>query len=200
MSASIVSVCNRALSKLGAARIVDLDQDTRQARALSACFDQVRDLVLRSYRWSFALKRVVLSASAETPAFGFGFQYVLPSDFLQIDMVADRFPSAPRQVFVGGETNEYAIEGGMLLTDLEAPLSLRYIARIKDGAQWEANFADVLACKLAWELCEELTQSDSKRQLAMQEYKAAVSMALKANSAQRIPTMQPDGEWMGSRL
>ena len=200
MATSVTAVCNRALSKLGSARIVDITQDTKQARALSASFDLVRDLVLRSHRWTFALKRTTLAASATAPAFGFSLQYVLPSDFLQIDQVNDQFPLVNRDAYVSSELVDYAIEGNLLLTNFPAPLSLRYIASITDPTLWDVSFAEVLACKLAVELCEELTQSNEKRQMAQQEYRMALSMALRSNAAQRIPMLPPDGEWMNSRL
>lgn len=200
MAASVIQVCNRALTKLGSARIVDLLDDSRQARALNAAYEPVRDLVLRTYRWGFALKRALLSASATTPAFGFAYQYVLPSDYLLVDQVGEQMPTVVSDSYVGTEIVDYAIENGRLLTDKAAPLALRYIARIVDPTVWDAHFAEVLACKLAWELCEELTQSDAKRQLAQGEFRNAVAAAIKVNAILRVPTQFADGHWVMSRL
>ena len=200
MASSVIQVCNRALTKLGSARIVDLLDDSRQARALNAAYEPVRDLVLRTFRWGFALKRALLSASATPPAFGFNYQYVLPSDYLLVDQVGEQMPTVGSDSYVGTEIVDYAIENGRLLTDMAAPLALRYVARITDPTVWDAHFAEVLACKLAWELCEELTQSDAKRQLAQGEFRNAVAAAIKVNAILRVPTQFADGNWINSRI
>ena len=61
MATTILAVCNRALSKIGAPRINTLSEDTPSAVAVGACFPSLPDWVLRAYRWRFALKRVVLA-------------------------------------------------------------------------------------------------------------------------------------------
>jgi hypothetical protein len=200
MATTQVAVCNRALGKLGSARITDISEDSRQARALNACWDHVRDLVLRSFRWQFALKRAQLAASATAPAFGFKNQFVLPSDFLQVDFVGDYGPTVNLAFYESQESVDYAIEGNMILTDFSAPLNLRYIAQISDPGQWDISFAEVMACKLAMEIAEEITQSSEKRQLAAAEYKAAVLSAMKANAVGRPPVVLPDQKWIIGRL
>ena len=56
--ASEVDICNRALSKLGAARITSLTEDSVNARACNAMYESVRDAELRAHPWNFAMKRV----------------------------------------------------------------------------------------------------------------------------------------------
>ena len=43
---SVVGICNLALTKLGAARITSLTDDTKQARALNAIYEATRDAEL----------------------------------------------------------------------------------------------------------------------------------------------------------
>ena len=135
MGTSVTAVCNRALTKLGAARITDISEDTRGARALISCFDQVRDHLLRSYRWAFSIKRTSLAASATTPAFGFTYQYVLPSDFLQLDQVNNEFPFVGQDSYISTELVDYAIEGGMLLANFAPPLMFRYCSQRPCGTR-----------------------------------------------------------------
>jgi hypothetical protein len=200
MGTTIVLVCNRALGKLGAARITAIDEDTRQGRALNSCFEHVRDVVLRSYRWAFALKRTTLAAAVNVPPFQYAYAYALPPDFLQTDLVNNQFPTVGQDAYVGEELLDYAFEGGMLLSNFPPPLPLRYVAQITDASLWDIHFAEVLACKLACELCEEITQSDAKRQLATAELRQAVNLALKANAIMRAPVRLQDNEWLLSRL
>ena len=65
---SMVSICNRALSKIGdEITILSVDDATKPARYCKILYPETRDMVLRSYPWRFALKRYRLAPSAEPP-------------------------------------------------------------------------------------------------------------------------------------
>ena len=198
--ASVIQIANRALTKLGSARIISLDDDNKQARAVKSCYEDLRDDELRSHRWSFAMKRTSLPADSEAPAFGFTYAYTLPADFLRLDMVNDEFPAVVMDNYSGAETNDYAIEGNKILANIAPPLKLRYIARIEDPNQYDVLFREALSCRIAAELCEDLTQSNQKRELAWQEYKQAVSKAIRTNAIEKPPVMPPDDQFIISRL
>ncbi len=198
--ASVIQIANRALTKLGAARIISLGDDNKQSRAVLSCFDDLRDDELRSHRWSFAMRRTSLAADSEAPAFGFTYAYTLPADFLRLDMVNDEFPAVVMDNYIGVETNDYTIEGNKILANMAAPLKLRYIARIEDPNQMDVNFREALSCRIAAELAEDLTQSNQKRELAWNEYKQAVSRAVRTNAIEKPPMMQGDNQWIMSRL
>lgn len=198
--ASVIQIANRALTKLGAARIISLGDDNKQSRAVLSCFDDLRDDELRSHRWSFAMRRTSLAADSEAPDFGFTYAYTLPADFLRLDMVNDEFPAVVMDNYIGVETNDYTIEGNKILANMAAPLKLRYIARIEDPNQMDVNFREALSCRIAAELAEDLTQSNQKRELAWNEYKQAVSRAVRTNAIEKPPMMQGDNQWIMSRL
>lgn len=198
--ASVIQVANRALTKLGSARITSIDDDVKAARSVKSCFEDLRDDELRAHRWQFAMKRTTLAALSTAPAFGYEYQYQVPSDFLRLDMVDDRFPSVVMDNYIGTEALDWILEGNLILTDIEAPLKLRYIAQITDPNAWDASFREALACRLAAELAEDLTQSNQKRQLAWQEYKEAISKAVRTNAIEKIPVTPPDEAWVVGRL
>lgn len=198
--ASVVETANRALTKLGAARIASLTDDNKQARAVNSCFYALLDAELRANRWTFAIKRATLAALTESPEFGYAYQYQLPDDFLRLDMIGDIFPSVPMDNYISTETEDYAIEGNLILTDLTAPLKIRYGARILDPEQWDALFIEALACRIAAEICEDLTQSSGKRQQAWNEYTAALKAAKRVNALERPPATFQDNSWVFSRL
>jgi hypothetical protein len=198
--ASVIQVANRALTKLGATRIISLDDNNKQARSISNCFEDLRDAELRAHRWQFSIVRTSLAASTTTPAFGFDYQYPLPSDFLRLDMINDQYPDTIMDDYIGSETAEYAIEGNNILTSISAPLKLRYIAQIVDPNQWDALFREALACRIAAEICEDLTQSDTKKQNAWNEWKRAIVEAGRVGAIERPPQMPPDDNLIISRL
>ena len=197
---SVIQIANRALTKLGSARITSIDDDVKAARSVKSCFEDLRDDELRAYRWQFAMKRTSLAALSTAPAFGYLYQYQVPSDFLRIDMCDDRYPSTIMDNYIGAEYLDWILEGNKILTNIDAPLKLRYIARIEDPNQWDVNFREALACRIAAELAEDLTQSNQKRQLAWEEYKIAINKAIKSNSIEKLPVMPPDDQWVVGRL
>jgi hypothetical protein len=198
--ASVIQVANRALTKLGANRITSLSDDVKAARSIASCFEDLRDDELRAHRWQFSMKRTSLAALSSTPAFGYNLQYALPPDFLRLDMINDEYPSVVLDNYIGAETQDYMIEGNLILTDIAAPLKLRYIARIEDPTNWDVNFREAMASRIAMEICEDLTQSDTKKQAAANDYKRAITQAIRTNSIEKPPSTPPDNTWIISRI
>lgn len=198
--ASVIQVANRALTKLGAARIISMSDDNKQARAVASCFEDLRDDELRAHRWQFAMKRTELPALAAAPTFGYKHQYALPPDFLRIDMVDDRYPAAVMDNYIDAEYLEWTIEGNVILTDIGAPLKLRYISQVMEPNSWDSNFREALASRIAMEICEELTQSDTKKQSAANDYKRAITQAVRIGAIEKPSVMPPDNQWIISRL
>jgi len=198
--ASQVDIANRALTKLGAARIISFGDDNKQARAVTSMFDIVRDAELRSHIWSFSVRRTALPALTTTPAWGFKYEYDIPSDCLRILMVNDTYGGPDMSDYRDKPVADYSLEGNKILTDFEAPLKLRYISRVEDTTEWDSMFVEALACRLAMEMCEDLTQSNTKRELAQSEYTAMLRSAIRASAVEQPAQAMPDNSWMMSRL
>lgn len=190
--ASKVSIANRALTKLGAERVLLLEDDTQQARTLNSMFDDVRDAEIRRHRWKFAIKRAELIALADGPGWGYRFQYPLPNDYLGLIQVGEQYVRMGRQA-------PWSVEAGNILTNLQAPLRIRYLSRVENPGLFDPLFVEVLACKLALEACETLTQSPGKKQAAMEEYKFAVSEAVRQDAIENPPDELPQGSWLDVR-
>lgn len=190
--ASEVHIANLALTKLGAKRLLLLSDENNEARTISALFNDVRDAELRRHNWSFAIRRAQLMALVEKPAFEYAHQFPLPDDFLKLVSVGDH-------VIVRGQHKPWVLEGKRLLTNLQAPLRIRYVRREKDTSLFDPLFIEAFACKLAMEACEALTQSQSKWQQVAQQYERAIQQAKKMDAIERLPDVLPDGEWLDSR-
>lgn len=190
---SNVSIANRALTKLGAKRILSLSDPTAEARAINSMFNDVRDAELRRYRWKFAMTRTALVALSEAPAWGYSYQYPLPADFLHLVQVNDVY------VRGGKQQSPWSVERGRILCNFAAPLKIRYIARVEDAGTFDPLFAEMFACKLAWEACEQITQSSQKKQDVMNEYKFAREEAMHIDAIENPPDELPDGSWIDAR-
>jgi hypothetical protein len=198
--ASQVEIVNRALVKIGEARITSMDDNVHAARTASAIWDTLRDSELRARNWNFAIVRDSLAALVDTPAFGFDYQYQLPSDCLRVVQVGEYFPYVNLGDYRGSSTAMWQIEGGKILTDLGAPLKVRYVSRVETTGEWDPTFVECFACKLAVELAEALTQSNTKRELAWNEYKEALRMANRSDAIENPPEDVQDTPWIIARL
>ena len=172
--ASQVGICNRALQKLGASPITSLDDGTTVANALSAAYDPVRLALLRSYTWSFAIKRAELAASASAPAFGYNNAFPLPADWVKMAP-----PDTPSQAL------DFVIEGKSISSNDSAPLQIRYVSDVTDVNQMDVLFREALACDLAHELCELVTQSNTKKADLKNDKRDTILEARRTNAIEK---------------
>lgn len=147
MATSTVQICNNALIKLGSDTITSLSDNTKPARLCNKMYEIVRDELLRTHPWNFAIEREQLAQISTNPDFGYSYQYQLPADCLRVLKISDT-------------SVEYRIEGRKLLTDANA-VKLVYIKKVTDVAQFDSAFSDLLALKLAAELSYSLTDNAS---------------------------------------
>jgi hypothetical protein len=198
--ASKIEIINMAMTLLGEARILSIDDDVKPAREAKAIYDITRDAVLAADNWSFAITRSQLSALSTAPAFEYGVQYQMPSEALRMVFIGDRYVGADLTDYRSAPVEEFTIEGRVILTDLAAPLNVRFVQRVEDTTQFNSTFTYAFAAKLASVLAEPLTQSSSKRRDAEDEYQKARSMAVRANAIELPPQKLADDEWVLSRL
>ncbi|SAL59660.1 gp11 [Caballeronia peredens] len=198
--ASQAEICNRALTKLGAARITDVLENSKSARAMNALWDTVRKAELRRRIWQFATTRTTLPAVSPAPAWGFNNAFQLPSDFLRLVQVNDTFAVPGLTDYRDQDDSAYVIENNQILTVFNAPLKIRYIQNVTEPGRFDPLFVEMLASKLAYEACEEITQSTSKKQAAKDDYKEALREAVATGAVERVPQGFPDDSWMLIRI
>jgi len=197
--ASDVQIGNICLTLLGETRITSLDDAVKPAREIKAIYETTRDGLLAAYNWSFAKDRAQLSALADTPLFDYGYQYQFPSDCLRITFVGDHYVGVDLTDYRGYETEEFTIEGRKILTDMGAPLNIKYIKRIVDASQFHVCFVEALGGRLAAKLAETFTQSASKREAAERYERRYLLEAIRANAIELPPQKFADDEWVMSR-
>ena len=188
--ATKVEIANRALQKLGAKRIVSITEDSINARAINTAFEPVKLGELRKHTWSFAIKRAQLAADATAPLYNKTSSFQLPSDFVRL------MPKDADQTY---NDLDWQIEGKKIITNDSAPLEIRYIYDVTDPNEMDALFRESFAMKLAYELCEEITQSNTKKDEAMKAYKEAIAEAKRANAMERNSQRPPEDTWVTVR-
>ncbi len=190
-----VDIVNRALSKLGEARLTSLTDGTTSAGLASSLFETVRDSEISGHTWNFAKTRTMLPAEAEKPAFGWAHQYLLPADCLRV-LEAGPWPQAVLDGYIDGDRRSFVLEGQHILTNHGPALNLTYLRRVTDAGLFPPAFVETLASRLAVEMCETLTASNSKREMAWKEYEQALRRARRLNAIGLPPQMVQDDSWM----
>jgi hypothetical protein len=184
MTTSAVSICNSALIKLGCERISSLTEDNKRARLCDEQFEKIRDLVLRSHTWNFAIKRVELAALTSTPTFEWSFEYNLPTDYLASIEV---YPNRP-----------YAIENFKILSDSEI-VKLKYIYKCVDYYKYDTSFVEALALRLAADLAYPLIQSTQREQELLSVYEKYVADARSRSSQEKTPEKNIGDTFLNAR-
>ena len=150
--ASVVKICNRALTQLGANLITSLDDSSTEANVMKAAFDEVRDAVLREAKPACATFRATLVKSATGPAFGWNNSYQLPTD---------PYCLAVLKMNETDDHRDWEVEGRQLVTDYSSA-KIKYIGRVTDTGQIDPLTVTAIALRLAAETCYAITQNASK--------------------------------------
>jgi len=157
--ASVVQICNLALSKIGSPPISSLTEDSREAAACSMIYEPLRDEVLQIRPWASCTKRVALAMLDEAPAFEFTAAWQLPSDYLDLVRLGD----------TDGADINYRIEGRVLLTNTETA-NIIYIFRQEDSGTYEPVLVDLIASRMAVDLSMTVAGSGTMGQALYQAY------------------------------
>lgn len=190
MAASETTICNLALGKLGARRIIELSEESVEARACRLHYAETRDEVLRHHRWNFAIKRETLVALVTPPAFGWGVQYELPSDCLRV-FELNGYDLAKRPGL-------WEVEGRVLLTN-ESEAKVRYISRVTDCNLFDSLFVEALSLKLAAKIAMPVNGSPGMANQFLGEYeKVTGGRARRTDAFESNPARRP--AWQNSDL
>ena len=162
LSVSALKICNDALTLLGNNPIAALDENTKAARLCNQFYTSAVAATLRAYNWNCATARAELTADTEPPEFGFALRYALPGDCLRV-------------VAVSGNTHEWKIENGYILTN-SAVVQIIYIKRIS-ASEMDVMLSEAVAVKLASLIAFPLTNSATVAKAMFDLYKEKLADA-----------------------
>jgi hypothetical protein len=199
LATSDTSICNSALIKLGAEPISSLDDATKEARLCKLQYPILRDELLRSHPWNFAIARKQLAKTLILGEFEFDNQFALPSDCLRIwktDLNLDG----------GGKSEErWAVEtdavtqGRVLVTNASA-VKIKYIKKITDVSLFDANFSESLSFKIAADIAYSLVQSITLQQQMNILYERSLAVSRSFDAQEGSVEQIESFEWLDSRL
>ena len=175
MSDTAITLCSKALIKIGAKSITSFEEDTAEAEVANQLYEPTLQNLLASYPWRFALTQKTLAQLTEKPISDYQYAYQLPNDCVRV-------LSAGQNVKSSGLN--YKIVGQKLYTNSEAVV-LNYIRRPEENT-FPAFFTDALIGKLAAEFCLPLTESTTRTDYVKKMSESSISTARLVDAQQNI--------------
>jgi len=172
MAVTDVSICNLALTHLGAEEITSLNESSRQAVVCKTVYETVKLMVLRDHFWGFALARATLSPNGSIPPFGFRNTFDIPATAILWKFVDLSY--------------EAKQEGQKLLSDASS-INIIYVKSDIGEANFESKFVNALSLRLAEVMCYRITQNVSLVGVLNARYAEAIKEAKRANALVSTP-------------
>ena len=172
--ASVIQICNSALNQLGAGSITALTENSKNARLCNERYETVRDAVYRSHPWNCLIKRVQLAQDSDTPAWGFSYQYTLPSDCLRVLQITDY-------------DADYKIEGRKLLINV-SEVYLLYSAQITDVNELDVLLRETISAGIASDIAYAITSNLQVAKLMTEKYSLKLSEARHTDASEGYNT------------
>jgi hypothetical protein len=186
MATNDVAICNAALSKIGVPSISSLSDSDSISTQCNLRYGPVRDWLLASYPWNFAIQRSSLTADATDPEYEFEKRFSVPANCLRVLELEDN-------------SYDYKIEGGFILTNQDS-IKIKYIAKITDTTTHSPGFDELLALYLAKDLCVKLVQSVSLRRSLLQELNIQIRDIRSIDAQEGKPRQFDVNTWTNARL
>lgn len=185
-----VTIINRGLSLLGAEPIVDLTDNTPEAKIANRFYDESRKSILSEVLWNFATKRKALNIAVVTPEWTtdeMNYVFQIPSDVIRIFGVSAAYADwRLEQQYILANTNE---------------LGIIYVFDMTDTTKFSASFVDAFADKLAADMCYAVNNSNSEAKLLLEKYDGqSLPKATAENSQTGTPPQIDDNLWSYSRF
>ena len=186
--ASDVTIVNRALTLLGDRAITAFSDDRKVARLATRDFADERDDLIAAHPWNFAMARASLPANSTAPEWEFVRAFDFPVDALRI-------------ITVNGENlgYEWHVEGRQIVTDLEAPVEIKYQRRVTDANLMPPFFREALAAKLAWGWAESITGSATIEKAKAEQYGVKLTSARTSDGQEGTQGVLDTSTWLNAR-
>lgn len=201
-----IQIANRALQILGSKSIGSIQELSNGAREINRAYQPVMLNELRQNIWRFAVKRIQLAAAATAPLFGPANYYPLPGDYIMLapQDSTNNYSYSWANGFGTGAPRDWQIEntgsGLAIITNDKGPIDMRYVSSAVTESMFDVSFAEAFSASLAMELCEVLTQSNTKIATAEKLYDNAIQQARKRNAFEVQPALSPADPYLLVRL
>lgn len=200
---SQIDILNKVASLLGQRVLTSLTDQRPVAVQGLAVYDQIRQEILTGpSTWTCSVKRGALPARPDKPASGpYTTWYDKPADCLRVLLVGGWYPGLDLSDYRDSETDaDWQVEGGQILCDQAAPLPIKYVTDLTNVALMHPQLRRVIACDIAYAICQVVTGSDSKQGICLKERTEATDTAKRGNAFEKPPVPAADDTWIAVRI
>jgi len=198
--ATKVQIAKLALQHIGDRYdISSLSESTPEAEQVNLVFDDVRDMVLRSYPWKFAVKysspAALVAGPPDTVNWGYAFTY--PADALKILNIVNPLgrDKDPLPFEIANDDSDNKV----IMAKIEEPI-FRYIKQETDTTKYDPLFVMALSYRLAQYIAIPITgdrgMMNDMKQLADEHIGLAAMES--NNEGIEAPTTR-DADWIEAR-
>jgi hypothetical protein len=187
MGISKTTIINLAIVEVSGKLIETVTEKTKNADLAFLMYDHEVDATFElPYNWKFCRARKELSQHAETPAFGYDFQYVIPNYFRRVismvDTVGDIIQYRHRiEALTTIGDDGTAVTEKVLLTD-QAECRVRGIIFIADPTMWPGWFSELVILRIAGRMEPPLKGDQKVDYRIARKYQIALQAAIAANA------------------
>lgn len=185
MAITKTEIVNKALTLIGANPIINLDDDSNNARVVSRVYETSLRSILGECKWNFATKRALLSAVTDDLAWydsGETYVYNKPADVVRIFGVSSS----------GVAWRE---EGDFIISDTSG-LGIRYVYYLDVPSKYPSYFVDALVDKLCSDIAYMIVNSDSLGEKYKKLYETvSLPKAMSSNSQTGVQAYLQDDAW-----
>jgi len=195
---------NDALSQIGEVGIGSIDDGTTNANYCKTLYPALRDSILRSHHWNFAMVRVSLAQDVTPPVYEYAYSYTVPSDLLKLVAYAGGNTSTSTIWTADGMRAvqlPFKVEGRKLYSN-DGTVWIQYVARVTNPSLWDALFYQTVSTWLASKLAMAITKDARKSSaLLKQAMTVLLPMALAVDGQEgSVEPFQTDnllwGRWL----
>lgn len=195
---SQIQIAGWTATLLGETRPSDLSDSTALAEGITEFWDMVRDTLIAQAAWHDFIERVSLAADADAPVWGFDYQYSFNGNVVRPLQIGPYNVGVDLSDYRNADLAEYRIEQRKILTNMGAPLDVKWLINSVDVGLWQPCFAKLMAADLAENLNPRITESDAGAQRLAQWRFRAWSEANVANAIEDPPDPHADSEWIAA--
>ncbi|CAL9956030.1 tail tubular protein [Vibrio phage K227] len=165
---SLVAIYNKALAHVSASRIVDVTDRNNRAEVCNDMYEFALKSTLEAREWSFAVRRAnLLQDTTATPPWGYNYAFRLPVNTIRVVECRD------------GRYNQnlaWEVEGDYLYST-RPNASVKLIYLVENTLKFSPNFVEMLAIKLAADICVTLTENRTLSAELQQRYERMIGEA-----------------------
>lgn len=149
---SPTDIANMALHRVGAHRIMSIDDEEKGAQVCKDFFESTVKACARMAEWQCLRGRATLARLSQNPAFGWSYAYQLPTDcLLVIKLNGTQFDGEP--------SDPFDVEGRTLLTDSESA-KIEYTAYKAETGDYDPLLVEAIVSKLASQIAVPMRQDE----------------------------------------